>query len=663
MKKTTLLGVLFGMLISFNSMAQLGDYGAMIDTLLIKDPVSGFMWWKQPNPFIPGQCFQQYQEISGDTLNNAVLDKSWTDGTLGMHHYRYQQTYKGVPVEAAYAIEHFSASGKLIITNAKFAIDLDMNATPQYSESAALQEVVNHLPDQWVFAWEDTTWENEMETEMGPGTTWEPSGELMIAVDSYKDLGFYIPAERYRLAYKFDVMVVSPRSYTSYFVDAQTGEVFKEQSLDYHDGEANLIHALGDGVEIIDTRERGWPNNDWVLENDNDEKKIHTKYYSDFAWTWRAEIDKDEEPWWEVHQHATSPHWYAEQTWNYYKNVWDLSGMDDDNGRVRIHVDRATSFHDAYYQKTPYANEITFSNYSGRATGEYLDVVAHEFTHGVIKHSSDLGNEWEPGALGESFCDIFAIMAERYTWFGDVEPSGNWEFGHSEIFSRRLDNPKGSGEHFVFEGGCERYPGHPDTYQGEYWNESSCDYGNIHAKCGVQNYWFYLLSDGGAGVNDNGDSYDIAGIGETKASKITYHNMTDYMMPGSQYSDAHEGAIACAILMYGECSEEHVKTGYAWYAVGVGEPVDCDWVVSLEEEEHSGDLSIYPNPMQYSFTVDWQEREQFDIVVYSVHGQQLLTLTGITNNSEIILPEIAKGVYIFEVRNGEDILRKRIVKQ
>jgi hypothetical protein len=33
------------------------------------------------------------------------------------------------------------------------------------------------------------------------------------------------------------------------------------------------------------------------------------------------------------------------------------------------------------------------------------------------------------------------------------------------------------------------------------------------------------------------------------------------------------------------------------------------------------------------------------------------------NNNEIALPEIAKGVYILEVRNGEEVLRKRIVKK
>jgi len=32
---------------TIQSRAQLGDYSAMIDTLLTKEIESGFMWWKQ----------------------------------------------------------------------------------------------------------------------------------------------------------------------------------------------------------------------------------------------------------------------------------------------------------------------------------------------------------------------------------------------------------------------------------------------------------------------------------------------------------------------------------------------------------------------------------------------------------------------------------------
>lgn len=44
----------------------------------------------------------------------------------------------------------------------------------------------------------------------------------------------------------------------------------------------------------------------------------------------------------------------------------------------------------------------------------------------------------------------------------------------------------------------------PDTYNGTYWasTSSSEDHGGVHTNSGVQNYWFYLLSQGGTGTND-----------------------------------------------------------------------------------------------------------------------------------------------------------------
>ncbi|NIW45715.1 MAG: hypothetical protein GWN30_13480, partial [Gammaproteobacteria bacterium] len=64
------------------------------------------------------------------------------------------------------------------------------------------------------------------------------------------------------------------------------------------------------------------------------------------------------------------------------------------------------------------------------------------------------------------------------------------------------------------------------------------DNGGVHTNSGVQNYWFYLLSEGGSGVNDNGDAYFVTGIGIEEAAQIAYRNLTVYLMPGSDYPDA-----------------------------------------------------------------------------------------------------------------------------
>jgi bacillolysin len=66
-----------------------------------------------------------------------------------------------------------------------------------------------------------------------------------------------------------------------------------------------------------------------------------------------------------------------------------------------------------------------------RSYARYLDIVAHEMTHGITEHTSDLVYRDQSGALNESFSDIFAILIWNY-WLasarGDVS-TWNWEIG------------------------------------------------------------------------------------------------------------------------------------------------------------------------------------------------------------------------------------------
>jgi hypothetical protein len=89
-------------------------------------------------------------------------------------------------------------------------------------------------------------------------------------------------------------------------------------------------------------------------------------------------------------------------------------------------------------------------------------------------------------------------------------------------------------------------------------------------KGSVQDYWYYLLSEGGPGVNDNGDSYNVEGIGMEKATDIVYRNLTLYLIPSTTFADARQGSIQAALDLYGACSNEVLQVINAWHAVGLG---------------------------------------------------------------------------------------------
>jgi Zn-dependent metalloprotease len=158
-----------------------------------------------------------------------------------------------------------------------------------------------------------------------------------------------------------------------------------------------------------------------------------------------------------------------------------------------------------------------------------------------------------------------ACAAEKYV----LDNNFNWTIGENvmtngqflrSMYRPKLGNPKPQ----------------PDTYMGEYWADTSnlsqtSDYGGVHTNSGVQNKWFYLLSEGGSGSNDNRDSYTVKGIGIDMAAQIAYRNLVTYLTPTATFYDSREGSIAAAKDLYGVTSQAYKSVMDSWHAVGVGE--------------------------------------------------------------------------------------------
>ena len=78
-----------------------------------------------------------------------------------------------------------------------------------------------------------------------------------------------------------------------------------------------------------------------------------------------------------------------------------------------------------------------------------LDVVGHELTHAVIQYSANLIYQNQPGALNESFADIFGEMIEART-AGRPDWLVGGELGRP---LRNIANPTA-----LTFGGSRRYP-------------------------------------------------------------------------------------------------------------------------------------------------------------------------------------------------------------
>ena len=111
---------------------------------------------------------------------------------------------------------------------------------------------------------------------------------------------------------------------------------------------------------------------------------------------------------------------------------------------------------------------------------------------------------------------------------------------------------------------------------------------------------FYLLAQGGAGVNDLGNPYNIAGIGPEEAGRIAFQTMQARFLPNSTYPEARDAWIAAAKDLYPEESEEVEAVTLAWYAVGIGDISGMD----VSHNPPDGTEHVPPWPA----TLEWENR-------------------------------------------------------
>jgi len=230
--------------------------------------------------------------------------------------------------------------------------------------------------------------------------------------------------------------------------------------------------------------------------------------------------------------------------------------------QVNIFVNDISSPNDAIYNLPNNVIVLGNGDEDNRKSMSAPDIVGHEYAHAVLL--TGLGSFNIPGALNESYADIFGELIERYCYSRDM----NWVYGDSVTVNkpgiRSLSNPKDENMEYQL----------PDTYEKENWvhidsDQCSNDDCGIHTNSGVHSYWFYLLANGGSGINDKGNAFHIKGIGIDTAVNIIFKSLNDHLDSESDYIDAMFGSVKVAIEEYGENSFVVNEVIKAWLAVGI----------------------------------------------------------------------------------------------
>lgn len=389
----------------------------------------------------------------------------------------------------------------------------------------------------------------------------KPQGELV-----YVGPDFSSELKEYHLSWKYTIFATNPQSSQTIYVDANTGKTivvidlnrdvkFTTQSLgkgkSRYSGDVTFnTKQYADGFRL--EAEQGKYNVPIVTWNMNHAENASDEVITEF-------IDEDN-IWNELHNKnndevAIDIHWGMQKTIDYYAEKFNRNSVDNKGMTIIGLAHLGTNVENASWtggwaqfgdgNNTPYVG---------------LGITAHELTHAVTQFSAGLIYRGESGAMNESFSDIFGISVEFYVGKDskkDIWMLGNELYTHGSM--RNMANPKAQGQ--------------PDTYGGINWvNPLNVGYdnGGVHFNSGITNYWFYLLTEGGQGLNDLKNNYIVKAIGLDKAEKIAYITLTEYLSPSSNFSDMRQASLMVAEDLYGLASDEYKQVTNAWYAIGVG---------------------------------------------------------------------------------------------
>lgn len=465
------------------------------------------------------------REISSGNLRLALTQAE--NGGARVHE-RYDVYIKGLKVWGAQLLRH-RLNGDVYLVNGEVHDAVDIDVAPMVAPGPAEQMALASLVD--------------------PAYRLEGAAELMI----------YPAADGYRLAYKVAAAKFGSRIVT--FIDAKTGAaLFRYEEL-------RSSTAVGTGTGTLgDTKKMStWLENNTYYAVDQMRPARITTADIRHAESGTLYYVTDEDNNWTADGTVVDGHAYMGWTYDYYYLVHERKGMDDANRELLLCVHLGNNYQNAYFDPS---NKFMFFGDGNPATSypytTALDVVAHEYSHGVTDATSELIYAAESGALNEAFSDIMAASVEFYH-----QPQGSgfrmaeWWMGEdcSRDFRpmRSLSNPAS----LAVWGG--RYPDHYSKRWILPVNEGN-DWGGVHINCTIASHWFFLLSAGGTN-RTSGTAVD--GIGVSKAERIAYRAWVYYLHPSSNFKGARTATLQAAADIYGSGSAEYAATARAWSAVGV----------------------------------------------------------------------------------------------
>ena len=464
---------------------------------------------------------------------NLKLVKVQEDFIASMEHHRYSQYFKGLEVFGGQIIQHYR-NGELTGINGEYYHIFDVDIVPLITTEKAIEFFRNDLAEEG----------------------------LKEIIDESRLVIYPVKDGDYHLAYQITLEKGVGYNMTG-IIDARTGEILLKYSnvnfyestiglgIGCHGEQYKLPTTFYDGIYNLFNRKKVRP----VRQCTYDYRTYDGYYYY---------VASDNDNYWDRDGALVNAHVFMGLTYDYYYLVHGRNGINNKNMNIEATVHWDDGKDNAFWdggKKHMYFLDPGKLNMRCAAA---IDIIAHEYSHGVTQFSSGLIYSFESGALNESFSDIIGTAVEHY-W----QPEGrgflkaDWYMGEDAkpYFTtnglRNLANPNSNWQS----------PYGPDPCH--LWQEILVpfyiDNGGVHLNMTIYSHAYYLLAHGGT---NNVSNIKVNGVGIDKATKIFYRAWVYYMVPTSDFLYAANALGKSAYDLYGSNSNEFAQTIRAMEAIG-----------------------------------------------------------------------------------------------
>jgi len=247
----------------------------------------------------------------------------------------------------------------------------------------------------------------------------------------------------------------------------------------------------------------------------------------------------------------------TEATYDFYSSCYGRDSVDGQGMELVSSVHFSRNFDNAFWN----GSQMVYGDGSGQifqvgALVRARDVIGHELTHAVTEFTAGLEYSTQPGALNESFSDVFGSLVKQHS-LGQAADQADWLIGEGTLvpsLGTALRSMKAPGTAYSGDrqpASMADYVDLPDDGNPEN------DNGGVHINSGIPNHAFYLAATA------------IGGNAWEKAGKIWYQTLTGgQLTPSATFEDAAKASLAVASELFGE-GAEHAAVAGAWQQVGV----------------------------------------------------------------------------------------------